>query len=166
MMTSLLIAKYWQAGVVVAALGFGAVEWHAHNLAEQEKGAALVRNHSLDSTLKSIQAPLARTDTLLVRDTVKVRVAINHVTTMTDTVLRHLTDTVIVKQFVRVADSAAKACTELAHDCAEYRRLTDLKISALQSKLLIAPLMQSSHHWGADLLKVGVGFGLGYLAHR
>jgi hypothetical protein len=166
MISTTLLLKFWQPAAIVALIGFGAVEWHAHNVAEQEKGAALVLNHSLDSTLKAIKPALGRVDTVLVRDTVRVKHAVDRLVTFRDTVLSHITDTLIVQQFVARADSAAKVCTELSTDCAEYRRLTTIKIAALESKLAIAPLVTSSHHWTADLLKFGAGFGLGYLAHR
>ncbi len=166
MMLAALALKYWQTGLVGAAIVFGGIMWHEHNVAEVEKGQALERIRVADSTLKAIRPAMARVDTLLVHDTVKVRVAINHVVTMTDTVLRHLTDTVLVKQFVTRADSAAKVCSELSNDCQAFRALATQQIAALNVKLAAQPKATSRSCTVSNVLVGMLGAGVGYLAHR
>lgn len=158
--------KYWHWAAIVGLATFAGVEWHLHNVAEQQRGAAVVLNHQYDSTLKSIKQPLATVETLLVHDKRTVPVLATRVVTKTDTVLRHLTDTVLVKQYVTTADSAAKACVESINHCNEYKRLTDIKINTLESKLAVAPLLKPQHHLGADLLWFTLGALGGYVAHR
>lgn len=161
-----LLLHYWQAATLVAALSFGALEWHLHNQSEIEKGQAIERMRVADSTLKAIKPQMARVDTLIVRDTVRVRVAINHVVQMTDTVLHHLTDTVLVKEFVTKADSAAKACSELSNDCQAFRSYATQTINALNQKLTAQPKAVAKSCTVSNVIVGVLGLGVGYVAHR
>jgi len=161
-----LLLRYWQIGLAVAAVAFGAVMWHEHNVAEVEKGVAQERYRVADATVKAIRSQLVHTDTLVVRDTVKVRVAVDRVVTLRDTVLSHLTDTVLVKQFVTRADSAAKACVELSNDCQAFRAYATQTIKALEQKVTTAPVAKPPHHLAADVLWFTLGAAGGYFAHR
>ncbi len=161
-----LLLKYWQTTLAGAAIIFGAVMWHEHNVAEVAKGVAVERTRVADSTLKAIKPQLARTDTLVVRDTVKVRIAVDRVITLRDTVLAHLTDTVLVKQFVTRADSAAKACVELSNDCQAFRTYATATIHALERKVATAPQATPQRHLASDVLWFTLGAAGGYFAHR
>lgn len=87
-----------------------------------------------DSVSRSLAPKLARVDTLLVHDTVKVRVAIARVTTLRDTVLQNLHDTTVVKEYVARTDTALKACSELSNDCAQFRAFAIQKFAADSTK--------------------------------
>jgi len=130
---------HWQKGVIVVAL-LGLVGMcRARDTALREKGAAEVRYRQADSTLRAVRPQLARVDTLLQRDTVKVRVAIDRVVTMRDTLLQRLTDTLIVQRYIERTDSALAACSELSRDCGAYRALARTTIAALETKLAAQP---------------------------
>lgn len=162
----MIVLRFWREALIVAvvlALGVTVQRWKT---ALRNQGIAEERYRVADSTLKAVTPKLARVDTLVVRDTVKVRVAINHVVTMTDTVLHHLTDTVLVKQFVTKADSAAKACSELSNDCQAFRAYATQTINALNQKLAAAPQAKPVHHFAQDILWFTLGAAGGYLAHR
>jgi hypothetical protein len=59
---------------------------------------------------------------------------------MADTVLTHLTDTMLVKEFVRTADTTAKACRDdLPSSCAERHRLDALEIAQWKAKAQALP---------------------------
>jgi hypothetical protein len=89
-----------------------------------------------DSISRSLAPKLAHVDTLVVHDTVTVRVAIDRVVTLRDTVLQHLTDTMLVKQYVARTDTALHACSELSDDCAQFRALAVQKFAADSNKFI------------------------------
>lgn len=155
-----LFLRYWQYAALTAALLWGAAEWKLHNRAEVQRGVAVERARVADSTIKANAARLAHVDTLLVHDTLRVQKAVERLVTFRDTVLAHITDTLIVQQFVTRADSAAKACSELAGDCAEFRRLTAIKVGALESKLAAMPAAERRSCVAQDIVWSLVG-GLG-----
>lgn len=151
----------------MAALALGLMAaCHARDNALKAEGIAVERYRVADSTLRVVTPQLARVDTLLVRDTVTVRTAVNRVRTLRDTLLVHLTDTVLVKQFVTRADSAAAACVELVTDCSAFRAFATQKIAALESKLNVAPSMKKDRHLGSDVLKFSAGVAVGWFAGR
>jgi hypothetical protein len=149
------LLKYWREFAIVAAIGVLLLAWQKHNADERALGALRERTRVADSTIAAHAKPLIIAETLLVHDTLKVKVAINHVTTFTDTVLRHLTDTVVVKEFVAKADSAAKVCTELANDCATFRREATATIDALRQKLAAEPGTIDRRRWYSDRFTLG-----------
>ena len=68
-----------------------------------------------------------RIDTLYFTRTLKVEVA------KRDTVLKHLTDTVLVKQFIAAADTAIRACQSVVLTCEQRVAQRDSIIKAYQS---------------------------------
>jgi hypothetical protein len=54
--------------------------------------------------------------------------------TLHDTVLAHLTDTVLVKTFVATADTQARVCTEVTNDCAAFRVAANQEIATLKAQ--------------------------------
>lgn len=160
------LLKYWQAGLIVALLAFGGTEWTLHNRAEVEKGKAIERAHVADSTLAAVKPVLQRTDTAIVHDTVTLTKALKITAILHDTVIQHLTDTVLVKQYIERSDSALKACTSLVNDCAAFRQAANTTIQALQAKLVVAGLVKPRSCIGPQVLSGILGLGAGYLVHR
>lgn len=152
-----LALRYWQVPALVAAVGFGAYQWHEHNASEVEKGKALERARVADSTLAVVAKAKARVDTVTIRDSVRFTRYAEKTVTLHDTVLSHLTDTVLVKQFITSSDSTIKACHDLLNDCAESKRLSALEIAALRTKLAAQPATIHRASFGAMLLHIGIG---------
>ncbi len=161
----ILLLRYWREAALAVLIVAVMAACHARDNALKAEGIALERSRVADSTLKAIAPRLARVDTLIVRDTIRTRVAVDRVVTLRDTVLTHLTDTVLVKEFVTRADSAAKACVELSTDCQAFRALATQKIAALESKLSLVPPSRR-RPWGSLVLSFALGAGAGYVAHR
>lgn len=158
--------KYWKAGIVALAIlvTLGAI--HARDVANVDRGKAIEQARVADSTLKAVKPQLTRTDTLVVHDTVRVRYAISLLDTLRDTLLTHLTDTVLVKEYVTRADSVAKACTELSNDCAAFRAYATQTIAALQSKANAAPREIKVSCIESNLVSGAIGAAAGYFARR
>lgn len=135
-----LFLKYWQVPLVAVALGFGALMWHEHNVAEVGRGIALERARVADSTLKSLKPLTAKAETLFVHDTVKLSHLVSHTDTLRDTVLKHLQDTIYVKAYIQASDSTIKACTSALHDCATVQALLRQQVGALETKLAAVPV--------------------------
>ncbi len=165
------LATHWKTSAVVALIltvgGGCAALWVQRDHALIAKGAAEERARVADSTLKVITPRLARVDTLLVHDTVKVRLAVDRVVTIRDTVLHHLTDTLLVKEYVARTDTALHACSELLGDCATFRALATQKISALEAKLAAQPAAMAPRSCTVSNVVWGVlGAGGGYFIGR
>lgn len=135
-----LLVKFWQPALIVLLLGVGVQQCHARDSALQEKGRALERVRVADSTLRHLKPVLARAETLILRDTLRVRVAVDRVVTLRDTVLKHLTDTVLVRTFVERADSTVRACNDLVSDCQRFRVTANATIAALTEKVKALPV--------------------------
>jgi hypothetical protein len=157
-----LVLRYWQAAAIAALLGFGAFEWHEHNVALIDKGKAEERARVADSALKVLGPLMAHADTVFRHDTVTLTRRITETTTIRDTLLKHLTDTIRVKEFIAASDSAIHACTEAVSSCAVKLRLKDQEIAALNSKLAIAPALVDQRHWYSDRLAVGPCIGVSF----
>lgn len=162
-MTLALVLKYWKAGVVALALIVALTAWHQRDNALVARGKAIEQARVADSTLKAVKPQLARTDTLVVHDTVKVRYAISRLDTLRDTLLTHLTDTVLVKEYVTRADSVAKACTELSNDCAAFRAYASQTIAALQAKVKAQPATIKVRCTESNVVSGIIGAAGGYL---
>lgn len=162
-----LLLRFWRESLI-AVLIVGLIAScvsRDHRIAAR----AVAQEHSrqADSVLGVVTPRLAKVETLFVRDTVKVRVAINHVTVLRDTLLLHLTDTVMVKEYVARTDSVVQACTELSNDCATFRSLATQKIAALETKLAAQPAMhqpskaETVKHWTTEALKACAFISMG-----
>ena len=162
----ILLMRYWRETLIIILAAWCIGLFVAHERRVEQRGVAKEKTRVADSVIKVVTPQLARVDTLVVRDTVRVRVAVNRVTALHDTVLRHLTDTVLVKEFVTRADSAAKACTELSGDCAAFRAFATQKMAALQSKVDAAPAIVVKSCVAPGLVSGLVGLAVGYVAHR
>jgi hypothetical protein len=165
-MIGLALLKYAQPVGLVAALGFGALEWHAHNSAERDRGIALERARVADSLLSVNAIQIARVDTVYRRDTIRLARFVARTDTLRDSLLVHLTDTVRVKEFVVATDSSLKACQETANDCAQFRHLALQRFAAYENKLAAIPQAKPQRHLASDLLWFTLGVAGGYVAHR
>ena len=104
--------------------------WTRHNATIYQAGISAERIRWQDSVR-------VKYDTLIVHDTVKLsRLAIRY-DTLRDTVLAHLSDTVLVKQFIAVTDSGKKVCTEQANDCAAFRLAANQEIATLKAQHVV-----------------------------
>lgn len=154
-MTLALILRFWREaaiGALILVLVASCVT-RDHRIA----AAAVAQEHSrqADSVLRVITPQLALVDTKVVRDTVTIRREIARQVTLRDTLLEHLTDTVRVKEFVRAADSVQHACSDLANDCVEFRRIAQLRFDAYEAKLKALPVSRGPTR------RCGFGFALG-----
>ena len=138
-MTLALLLRYWKEAVIVAlVLGLVAM-CHARDRALIQRGEALQRAHVADSTLKAVTPKLARVDTLR------------------DTLLTHLTDTVLVKEYVTRTDSAIKACSDLLGDCTAFRAYATTTIQALRDKLSAQPAIVTKSCVSSNAVSVLLG---------
>lgn len=134
-MTLALVLAHWKNVVIVAAVLTMVGFCHARDQAIADRAVArrdlAAVNHALDST-----AALKRgIDTLVVHDLKTITRTIASVDTLRDSVLKHLTDTVLVERFVTRTDSALRACSALANDCAAFRSLTATREAAFEAKI-------------------------------
>jgi len=158
-MTLALLLRYWHFAALAALLAFGAFEWHEHNAAEVAKGVCQEKARVADSSKKAIETQLARVETTYVRDTIRLTKTLTRTTTLRDTLLVHLTDTLMVKQFIVQTDSTVKVCTEVASTCAEKLRLKDQEIGVLKTQLGSIP-PTAVRHWYSDRFTLGPYAGL------
>ena len=135
-----LLGSYWREALICAVLAFGVIGWRKHNADQQAIGAAREIIRVQDSTLKARKPLVARYDTAIVHDTVKLNRILMRLASIHDTVTAHITDTVFVKAYIAATDSTVKACRELSADCEQYRQnasaviaAQDVKIRALES---------------------------------
>lgn len=136
--------RFWREGVIALAFLFLVQQCHARDKAIEERGRWQERARVADSVLKIAERRINVTATKILVDTVRVRHTVERVTTLRDTVLQHLTDTVTIKEFVRAADSTVRACSELTTDCAEFRKFAIQKFQADSVKLAaVRPIVQS-----------------------
>jgi len=160
----LLVVKYWRE----AAIGALVLALIASCVARDHRIAATAVAHEkarvADSTIAVVAPKLAQADTLVVHDTVRVRVAVDRVVALHDTVLQHLTDTLLVREFVTRADSAAHACTELANDCAAFRAYATQKIAALETKSQVAQVITMRSCVEPAVVSGGIAGILGFIA--
>jgi hypothetical protein len=161
-----LVLKWWREiliGALIVAL-MGACVSRDHRIAAG--AVAKEQSRQADSVLRVVTPQLYHTDTIFIKDTVVVRRAVDRVITLRDTVLQHLSDTVLVREFVTRADSAAQACSELLNTCSVYRQQATAEIAALKAKVAVAPIIQTRSCVASDVLWGAIGIGAGYLAHR
>lgn len=175
MTTWMMVLKHWRILGSVLLLGIGitsvTVLVHERDAALVARGTALERVRVADSTLAVLRPQLTRVDTLVRHDVKTVLAQVSHTDTLRDTVLAHLTDTVLVREFVTRADSALYACTALAHDCETYRATATATIAALTSKLSVpvairppaASCRVETGVWG--ILGALSGYGLARIHH-
>lgn len=140
--------RFWREGLLVAAVIGLVLLWRAHDRAVADKARSELLYARADSTIKANAGKLARVDTLLVRDTVRVRETVTRLTTLRDTVLRHLTDTLLIREYVTRTDSAAHACTELSNDCAAFRTFALQRFAQDSIKLLVQPHVTTKPRFG------------------
>lgn len=166
-MTPLVLLRFWKEGLIAALAVAFMVACHARDNALQARALADERRRQADSILTSLKPQEAKAETLFVRDTIRLTRRFAQFDTIRDTVLHHLTDTVVVKQFITRADSLAQACTELAKDCATKIRLAERRAEILQQLLHEQQPVKIATSCVQSNVIVGViGAAVGYLAHR
>jgi len=161
----LLLKAHWQIALAALAITYGTVAWREHNKSEQARGMWAERYRVADSLYRDAAKRLAHTDTVLVQSIVRVPVEIERVRVLHDTVLAHLTDTVLVKQFITRTDSAIKACTELLGSCEAFRRDATATIAALKLKAEAKPMTIKTGCVQPSLLGFAAGAAADELAH-
>ena len=161
-----LLLRYWHWVAIVALVAFGWAEWTAHNRALVREGQAQERARVADSALAVLRPQLARTDTILVRDTVRLTKLLPALQVIHDTLLQHLTDTVKVREYIEKADSTVRACTDLMSSCAVFRSQATATIAALEAKVRAVPVAQPRSCVSTGAVSGLVGVGLGFLAGR
>lgn len=159
------LLRYWREALIAAAVLVAVGYCRARDRAIADTARAEVVYARADSTIRANAPKFARVDTLVVRDTVRVRETVARVTTLRDTVLRHLTDTVLIREYVTRSDSAANACTELAHDCAAFRTFAFGRFAQDSIKLATQPRIVAAKASRGLLPRPGFGVTAGIDAH-
>jgi hypothetical protein len=140
-MSAALLLRYWKAGLIVL-LAFACVafaqQWHAATIA---KGEAIERARTQDSVVAAQAKQLAHVDTLVVHDTVRLTRLIARTDTLRETLMQHLADTVLVKQFVTQAEAEQRACVDVKNDCAAFRLSAADEIATLRAQAHPAPII-------------------------
>lgn len=80
--------------------------------------AALLQSQATADTIRST---ITVAETVFVAKVDTFRVRQTKVVTLRDTLLRHVTDTVLVKQYVAASDTALRACSEVIVSCDTIR---------------------------------------------
>jgi len=88
---------------------------------------------------------------------VKVVKTTDHLLTLHDTVLAHITDTTLVKVFVDSTVQTVRACVAVLSDCDRRHALDLSEINALKSKLSVEVIPKPSRRCG---LGVAAGYGV------
>lgn len=165
-MTWTLLLKYWREALIVALVIALMAACHARDDRIAQRAVAQERARQADSVLTVVTPQLRHADTVLVHDTVRVRMAVDRVTMLHDTVLRHLTDTVLVKAYVTRADSAVQACTSLLNDCAAFRTYATQRMQALEAKAAAAGAVPAPSRTTPFVVGVLLGVAADYAAHK
>lgn len=161
-----LLLRYWQAGIIAALVIFGWAQWSAHNRAEREKGAAEVRWHIADSTLKVLAVQQRKVDSVFRTDTLRFTKWRDSVSIRHDTVLAHLTDTLTVRTFIQVQDSAIASCTALLSSCKARGDNLEQQLQQERTKVTVAPLVAQRSCLPSNSVVGLLGVGIGVLIGR
>jgi len=115
----------------------------------------------------------ARADSIhatVVHDTVQTTKWYAKYETIHDTVLKHLTDTLTVKEYVQITDSTIKACRLVVQDCQQETAQLRLELAASEDKakqaIRLMPTFLQRHEGAVAGVAVLVGVYLGSLIHR
>jgi hypothetical protein len=161
-----IVLRYWREaliGALVIAL-MGACVSRDHRIANG--AVAKEQSRQADSVLRVVTPQLYHTDTVFVRDSIKVRVALDRERVIRDTLLLNVHDTVLVKQYIQQTDSTIQACSDALNTCALYRTEATATIAALRAKVASAPVINVKSCAVQDGVFALLGAGLGYMAHR
>ena len=124
----------WHVVMLAGGLGllFGAVlgEKAIVGHIQQDAIARTLLAHD-DSLISKYQMAADSFAVIVKTDTLRLTQREEHYTTLHDTVERHLTDTVLVKEFVEQADTTIKACKRVVLDCTQ-------EVTALRAELTAA----------------------------
>lgn len=123
----------WRLALLAGGLGLAVVVLVGQRVAQHVRAdavAQLLLAHD-DSLIHRYQLHADSLHVVVEHDTVTLRHTVTQYQTVHDTVLRHLTDTVTVKEFVQAADTAIHACQRALGDCAQ-------ETAALRAELLVA----------------------------
>lgn len=142
------LASWWREALIVGVLAFGAIGWHKHNADERALGALQFQLHAADSVAKIVKPVVVHYDTVVQRDTRIVYRSVARVDSIRDTVLAHITDTLVVKQYVAATDSMRHACTELANDCETFRANATKLIGAQNTEITALKKIKAPHPCG------------------
>jgi hypothetical protein len=165
-MTFALVVRYWrEAAIAVLALAL-AGSCVARDRRLVATGVATERSRQADSLLQ-VTVPLRwKADTLYVHDTLRVARRLATFDTVRDTVLRHITDTLVVRQFVAAADSFKAACTDALSECNRLRGLLMLERDAWKAKAETRPLVIGHSCLTPSIVAGVAGIVGGYVLHR
>ena len=161
-MTLTLLVRYWRE---TAILAFALTIWwaiHQRDQANIARGHAEERARVADSTLRLVAEQRPKIDTIWRHDSVKVVKTTDHLLTLHDTVLAHITDTTLVKVFVDSTVQTIKACRDVLSDCDKRHALDLTEINALRSKLSVEVIPKPARRCG---LGFAGGYGFTYTDH-
>jgi hypothetical protein len=165
-----LAIRYWRETLLVVLVVTAVGLFKARDRALVERGRAVERARVADSVLTVAKAAFRRSDTVLVTKLVPAKAAAARVDTLRDSVLVHLTDTLVVKEYIEKEKEAARMCTDALGSCEIFRRDAKATIAALENQLALQPAVTvatrscttSNVVW--SLLTNGLQFGVQRLA--
>lgn len=158
------LVRFWKEGAAIVLVIMATVLWQQKTAALVREGRALERVRVADSILAIEKPIVVRLDTVVQHDTRTVTRTIARVDSLRDTLLVHLTDTLVVKEYVARTDSALKACTELSNDCAAFRASALTAIKALETKLAAQPMVIAKSCTMSNVVAAMAGVGATWLA--
>ncbi len=156
-----LLLRYWKASAVALVVVFVVAMIMSWRHALINEGRALQQLAHADSVLATTKTQLKHTDTVFMRDTVRLARARLRVDSLRDTLLLHTTDTLLVKEYVARTDTALKACSDLEDTCARFRVQAQARFDAYELKLKTQSTATPPGHKLADMLWLLSGVGLG-----
>lgn len=154
--------------LLVVMLATGGGIW-AYGRYEQEIGRRDATIRTQDSTLAVLRKSVHRVDSLYVVqvDTLWRRKAVYD--TIRDTLLKHLTDTLKVVEYIHAADSTIQACSQVVLTCqlkVSQRDSIILQQTAQLRLLRTPPRLFGLIPAPSRSLVFGIGLVGGYLLHR
>jgi len=150
-----ILTRYWREMIIGIAVLVIVGYCRARDHAIADRARAEVLYHRADSTVQANAPKLAHVDTLLVRDTVWVAKTAKAAAAIHDTVVNHLTDTGLVKEYIARTDTALNACTELSRDCQQFRAFAFERFAQDSIKLATQPRITAP-----PIPRVGVKTGI------
>lgn len=129
-----LVQRFWKQGAILVLIAVLLTVYRGQLIAAKRAGIAEERIRSADSTIAVLEHRIPAAETVYVRDTIRIRTTVPQLLTLHDTVVQHLTDTVLVLRYVTAADSALHACSDLVSSCETTRRLLTADRNAWKSK--------------------------------
>lgn len=143
-----MIFKFWRESLLALSAALLLGTWMSYRRALIMRGQAMEAARVTDSLLKANAVQITKVDTVLVEHLAKVPFVISKVDTLRQVVREHLTDTLVVKEYIEKTDSALQVCRSLTDECSTFRTLAQQRFSTYEQKIQNLQRVQSTMSCG------------------